>query len=342
MNNIKLLDCTLRDGGLGLDDIQQYGYSCSFTANQISTIYNNLLESNADLIECGSIEISDNDKTKFAIYKNIENISKGAIPLSKRRVALYRGPDTPIEDIPRWTKSLIKNIRVIIRYSELEKSMLFCRDLAAKGYNVFIQPMATARYTDKEIKYMISMANEMKAFAIYFVDSYGYLTYNEIKKYFNLYNKYLKNTIYIGFHAHNNINMAFANAQFFIGLARKENRKAIIDSSCFGMGQGAGNLQTELISNYLNKEVGTKYKIDKILTVCDLLEPLYKLQIWGYSPMYLIPAQNRAAYKFSVALRKRYNYSYPDISECLKDIPDVLRHRYSKENLNALFKLRSE
>ena len=215
MKNIKILDCTLRDGGLGLEDSYKNQISTThFSKKQIYELINHLNKTNIDIIELGSVEISKENKTRFCIYQSIEEVSK-LIPENKSPnqmyVALFRGPDTPIENIPNWNPSLVEGIRVIIRYSELQKSLDFCAALAKKGYKVFVQPMLTMRYTDEELKLIINESNKMGAYACYFVDSYGYMDENDINRFFNYYNDLLNNDILIGFHAHNNMNLAYAN-----------------------------------------------------------------------------------------------------------------------------------
>jgi 4-hydroxy 2-oxovalerate aldolase len=336
---IQLLDCTLRDGGLGLEDSKNY-YSKypSFSEEQRLCISNKLAKSNIDIIELGSIEISKEDKTQFAIYQNIKDISK-QIPQggsNKRFAALYRGPDTPIDEIPKWNKTLCKKNRVIIRYSELQKSIVFCAALAKKGFEVIIQPMVTLRYKEEELIYMIEKANEMQAYALYFVDSYGYMTFDDINRLFALYNSKLNSNIRIGFHAHNNMDMAFANVQHFIELSKKTGRKIIIDSTCFGIGQGAGNLQTERIVPFLNADYRKKYDFNKILEICDILDVLKDDNLWGYSVYRFLPALYKTAYKYAVNMRLKYKLSFSTINQLLRVMPDCLRHRYTPDNLNIL------
>ena len=165
--NIQILDCTLRDGGLGLEDAEKNDLShVRFSENDSRMTAGYLADSAIDIIELGSIEITSDDRTGFCIYKNIEDISK-QMPLKKKQnqmfAALYRGPDTPIEDIPEWNSSLCEAVRVIIRYSELQKSLDFCAALSSKGYKVFVQPMLTMRYTKEEIQLLIEKSNEMNA-----------------------------------------------------------------------------------------------------------------------------------------------------------------------------------
>lgn len=336
MIDIKLLDCTLRDGGLGLEDMSNYDKECHFSSEQKEFIAKLLSKSGIDIIEFGAIEISENDKKKFAIYQSIEEASHYVERLSEKYAILYRGPDTPIEKIPEWNERLIKKIRVIIRYSELKKSIEFCAALANKGYEVFIQPMVTLRYSVDELNYMLQAANDMNAYAMYFVDSYGCMDYDDVTRLFSLYNETLNKNIYIGFHAHNNKDMAFANVQRFLSLALEADRNIIVDSTCLGMGQGAGNFQTELAVSYLNEKYSKHIDFNSILSVCDVIEKFNPETLWGYSIYRLLPALYKTAYKYSVSMRLKYGMSLTEINTILKTMPDDLRQRYTLENLNKI------
>lgn len=339
--SIKILDCTLRDGGLGLEDANRHKISSeSFSSEVQEIIIKKLNRTNLDIIEIGSIELSEDDKTRFAIYQNVRSVS-ARIPAYRNPnsmyVGLFRGPDTPVEDIPEWEPSLVDGLRVIIRYSELDKSLDFCAALAQKGYKVFVQPMLTMRYTKEEIEHILRRSNEMKAYAVYFVDSYGYMQAEDVQHFLYFYDERLDPEIKIGFHAHNNMNLAYANVLSFIGSDIQ--RDLICDSCIIGMGQGAGNLQTELIAPYLRDHYQNEYDYRSILDLCDLIEPYMAESIWGYSVTRLLPALHKTAYKYAISLRKRYKLSFSVIDEVLSMMPEDLRHRYTPENTEKLLKI---
>ncbi len=339
-NKIEVLDTTLRDGGLGLEDAYLNGLGLTvYYPEEVKTIINSLVASNIDIIELGAIEISENDKSCFGIYQNLETISK-LIPYVKPKnqmfVGLYRGPDTPIDDIPNSNSTFIEGVRVILRYSELKKSLEFCAALSKKGYKVFVQPMLTMRYSDDELDMIVKYSNSMNAYAVYFVDSYGYMNNDDVDRLFDYFDQRLNSNIRIGFHAHNNLNLAFANAQHL--LKRTTNRITIFDSCAIGMGQGAGNLQTELFINYLNSQYNKKYDLNSILDVCDIVEGKAKESLWGYSVSRFLPAIYKTAYKYSCALRNTYHFTYREINEFLKKMPDEYRNRYTKQFLSELLK----
>lgn len=334
----QILDCTLRDGGLGLEDAYKNGITDTrFRKDDYLKIITHLRDSRLDIIELGSIEIIPDDRTGFGIYPDVEHISELMPEKSfpeQLFVGLYRGPDTPLEDIPEWRPGLVEGLRVIIRYSEMQKSLDFCAALAEKGYKVFVQPMLTMRYTDEELETIISMSNKMHAYALYFVDSYGYMTPDDVSRLYEFYNKRLDPEIRIGFHSHNNMNMAFANVQHFMKIAG--DRPIIIDSCVTGMGQGAGNLQTELIS-FAPAQSG-RYDYDEVLDVCEIVEHYTDMNAWGYSVTRLLPALYKTAYKYSIVLRNKYHFTYRRINAFMQKMTPAARLRYTPETLEDILR----
>ncbi len=337
---LQILDCTLRDGGQGLEDLNSNGIETEiFTESDKHKIAELVRDSGIDIIEIGCMTGAYQGLEKFAIYENIEPLSK-YLPERTNPNQIYTGlyvdPDTPIDCIPDYSPELVEGIRVILRYSQLQKSIDFCSALVKKGYKMFIQPMLTMRYTDEELKRLVYAANEMGAYALYFVDSFGYMNEKDVERLYRFYSEELDCSVRIGFHAHNNMENALFNARYFIELLNDRNR--IVDSCAIGMGQGAGNLQTEVLVNYLNKNHGTNYDFECILEICDILEKFrsHGMETWGYSPVRLVPAVHDAAYKYAVAMRLKYNMSLVEINRALTGISDDLRHRYTPDNLEKL------
>ncbi len=342
--NVLLLDATLRDGGQGLDDLFNNGFSDKiFVDEKKRETIKHLEDANVDIIELGSIGPSKDSKDQFSIYQNVQDLSK-FLPTKRKPgtmyVGLYIGPDTDVNEIPDWNPSLVEGIRVILRYSELQKSLDYCAVLAKKGYKVFVQPMLTMRYSDKELDLIINSSNAMGAYACYFVDSYGYMEPKDIKRLFDYYDARLDKNIKIGFHAHNNMNLAYSNVLYFVNL--ETDRDMIVDSCATGMGQGAGNMQTELLVPYMNKYLGKQYNLDAVLEVCDYLDTeMIPSNLWGYSVTRLLPAIYKTAYKYALMMRNKYHMSFKEMNSVLRDMPDEFRNRYTKENLLYLIQKRN-
>lgn len=337
--NIQLLDATLRDGGQALEDLSKNRFSDKIFEEETKfSIIKSLEKSKVDIVEIGAMSPSLDDKSKFAIYQNVEELS---MYLPKVRnpqtmfAGLYIGPDTDIQKIPTWNPSLVEGIRVILRYSELQKSLDYCSALAAKGYKVFVQPMLTMRYSDEELDKVLCAANEMKAYACYFVDSYGYMQIEDVKRLFSYYDKRLDKDVKIGFHAHNNMNLAFSNVQYFLDVETE--RGIIVDSCATGMGQGAGNLQTELLLPYLNQKYGKDYDYDSILDICEMLDAkMIPDDLWGYSVARLLPAIYKTAYKYGVIMRNKFHLSFKEMNHVLQDMPDEYRMRFTHQHLDQI------
>lgn len=339
---ILLLDATLRDGGQGLDDLYNNGFSDKiFTDEKKRETIKHLEDANVEIIELGAMGPSKDSKDKFSIYQDVQDLSK-FMPTERKTgtmyVGLYIGPDTDVNDIPDWNPSLVDGVRVILRYSELQKSLDYCAALAKKGYKVFVQPMLTMRYTDEELDLIINSSNAMEAYACYFVDSYGYMEPKDIKRLFDYYDARLNKDIKIGFHAHNNMNLAYSNVQYFINL--NTDRGLIVDSCATGMGQGAGNMQTELLVPYMNEHFDKQYDLEAILEVCDYLDTeMIPANFWGYSVTRLLPAVYKTAYKYALMMRNKYHLTFKDMNIVLREMPDELRNRYTLQNMEEALKV---
>lgn len=343
-DNIQVLDCTLRDGGQGLESRFASGIPVqSFTDSEKIKIAELTRDSGVDIVEIGCMSKSCIGRERFAIYENIQSLSQflpKSINQNQLFTGLYIDPDTPLNEIPDYSPELVEGIRVIIRYSQLQQSIDFCAGLAKKGYKVFIQPMLTMRYTDDELMFLISAANDMGAYAMYIVDSFGYMLPKDLDRLYHFYDERLDQNIRIGFHGHNNMDCAFHNVMHLVeNLA---NRKCIVDACATGMGQGAGNMQSEVLVHYFNSNFGTNYNIDCILEVCDLLNKFSERssETWGYSPIQFVSVIHQASYKYAVAMKTDYHMSLVDIHHVLFYLKEDMRHRYTKENLKILLEMK--
>lgn len=118
--------------------------------------------------------------------------------------------------------------------------------MADKAKN-FVQVIVSLGYSDEELLNLIKKVNRIRPYAFYTVDSFGTMKNKDLIRTF--YN--LEQHIYIGYHAHNNMQLAYSNAQTLAEIPTK--RELIIDSSILGMGRGTGNLNTKIFVVYLNK-----------------------------------------------------------------------------------------
>lgn len=286
MERIRILDCTLRDGG--------YCNNWNFGFENIKKITLSLAEANIDIIECGFLTNRVDYKKDSSKFTDIRQIGE-VIPENrdgKLFVCMINYGEYNAEDLPDYNGEYVDGIRVAFNKRNINEALKLCQGIQAKGYKVFVQAMVSLEYTDEEFLDLIKKCNELGVYAFYIVDSFGAMKTKELIRMFYLVENNLNEDIYIGYHSHNNMQLAYANAQSLANIQTK--RQIIIDSSVFGMGRGAGNLNTELFVEYMNDYVDSRYRLKPILTIIDdVLNKFYQENYWGYSlPNYLSASHN--------------------------------------------------
>lgn len=330
MKKIIALDCTLRDGG--------YCNQWKFTENNIKKIINGLIAAKIDIIECGFLTKKvkyDVDKTKFT---NIEQVSK-FIPQHgniTNFVLMLNYGEYEVKDIPECKDSPIDGIRIAFHKKDRFEAIKVCRKIKEKGYSVFLQPMVSMLYSDAEFIEMIKEANAIKPYAFYIVDSFGTMDKRILAHYYEIVEDNLDSDIFVGFHSHNNLQSAFANAQ---SLEEKEtNRTIIIDSSVYGMGRGAGNLNSELFLNELNTKVGAKYAIKPLLQIMDdILNRFYEESPWGYSLSNYLSAVHMIHPNYAGYLSEKKTLKAEDIDEIFSLIDPDKGVEYDEQYIKDLY-----
>ena len=162
--------------------------------------------------------------------------------------------------------------------------------------------------------------NEIEPYAFSIVDTYGLLDDRKLKNYFYLIDNNLLPSIKIGYHAHNNFQLAFSNSIKF--LATDTTRRIIVDSTVYGMGKSAGNTASELIAMHMNERYGTDYDINQILEILDTdLMAIYKKHFWGYKYIFYISAMQKCHPNYVQCLLDKKTLSVTSINEILSRIP---------------------
>jgi 4-hydroxy 2-oxovalerate aldolase len=173
-------------------------------------------------------------------------------------------------------KTPIKGVRVAAYPYEYPKAISLIENLTSKGYEVFLNLMASSEITEAQYTILENWKNKEILEAVNFADSFGSYTPSDIPKYISK----LKGLGFksIGFHSHNNLQMAFANA-----LRAIEEGATYIDASILGMGRGSGNLPVEIFLGYLEKEGHLKYNTVPYLDVIErFFNDLFNKYSWGY------------------------------------------------------------
>ena len=171
---------------------------------------------------------------------------------------------------------------------------------------------------------------------LYIVDSFGEMKKSDLTRLYYLVEHNLKESIKIGFHSHNNIQLAYSNAQTLVDM--HTNRELIIDSSVYGMGRGAGNLNTELFVEYLNENNGANYDLKPLLTIIDeILNDFYQRNYWGYSLPNYISATHHAHPNYASYLDDKKTLTVENMNEIFDLIEDDKRVSFDKDYIEDLY-----
>jgi 4-hydroxy 2-oxovalerate aldolase len=146
----------------------------------------------------------------------------------------------------------------------------------------------------------------------------------------------LDSKIALCFHSHNNLQLSFSNAQCLI--KNSNNREVIIDSTVFGMGRGAGNLCTELLTQYINDNHDERYNIIPILKVIDeQINPIFAKTPWGYSVPYYLAATNNCHPNYAKYLVDKQTLPVEMINFLLRMIPVPKRSMYDVDLIKQIY-----
>lgn len=330
MGNIKVLDCTLRDGG--------YCNQWQFGFDNIKTIVSGLTESGIDIIECGFLtnRVEYNpDISKFSTIGEVSNV----IPSDRKEsmyVCMMNFGEYELEAIPPYDGTSVDGIRVAFHKKNMHEAIELCYGLKEKGYAVFMQAMVSLSYTDEEFLELIRLSNELNPYAFYIVDSFGVMKRKDLIRLFYEVEHNLKNGIIIGYHSHNNLQLAYSNAQALVDI--RTNKDIVLDSSIFGMGRGAGNLNTELFVEYLNDTIGSHYVLKPLLTIVDeILNDFYQQNYWGYSLPNYLSAKHNAHPNYAGWLDARKTLTIDNMDDIFMLMDDEKKKEYDKGYIESLY-----
>jgi 4-hydroxy 2-oxovalerate aldolase len=329
MNNISILDCTLRDGG--------YINDFCFGKKTIIDIIDKLSQAPVEIIECGFLVSRANDEDK-SLFCSVEAIKK-YLGIKKQHilyVAMIQYGAISNEEIAPCDGTSIDGIRLTFHEHEIDGAFRLGKELLRKGYKVCMQPVGTTTYTDASLLDLIKRINDMNPFAFYMVDTLGAMYKKDILRMFYLIDHNLNKNIALGFHSHNNLQLSFSNAQELILL--NATRNIILDASVFGMGRGAGNLCTELLIQYINENITRKYDLMPILEIIDkYIQSLYTKYSWGYSVPYYIASIYNCHPNYASYLLNKHTITVQEIHAIISMIDENNRSLYDESYISDLY-----
>ena len=304
---IKILDATLRDGGL----VNNFYFTDEF----VRDLYKANVKAGVDYMEFGykaSKEIFDVDKFgkwKFCNEDDIREIVGDNVSDLKISIMADVGRCDYKNDIVNRSDSAVDMVRVATYINTMPAAIEMIEDANRKGYETTCNIMAISNANETDIDIALEMLGKSCVDGIYIVDSYGSIYPEQMRviadKYVEVGEKYGKE---IGIHAHNNQQLAFANT--IESVSRGVN---FLDATMSSMGRGAGNCAMELLLGFLKNP---KYNLFPVLQFIE--KHIAKLQqdgvVWGYDIPYLLTGRLNqhpsAAIDFTKEKRKDYSEFY--------------------------------
>ncbi len=310
---IKVLDCTIRDGGL----MNNHDFEPRF----VREVYRALSEAGVDYMEMGYknskklFSPKEYGLWKFCDDDEIRKVTKGI--KSNTKISIMVDVDrVELEDVKPKSESPVDMIRTATYVKDIDKAIFMTNHFADKGYETTINIMAISRDQGAELDEALhQIEEESKVNVVYIVDSFGSLYQESTERLVKLFRDILK-TREVGFHGHNHQQLAFGNT--IEAIIHDAN---YLDGTVYGIGRAAGNCPLELLIGFLKNP---KFDIRPIL---DLISkefiPLRNKIEWGYLIPYAISGMMNVHPKAAMALRKSHKKEdYREFYESLID-PDL-------------------
>jgi 4-hydroxy 2-oxovalerate aldolase len=298
---IKVLDCTIRDGGL----MNNHNFDFRF----VREVYKAISAAGLDYMEIGYrnskrlFSTKDYGAWKFCDDDEIRRVIEGIDSKTKISIMVDVGR-VDMEDINPASQSPVKMIRVATYVKDIDKAIYMVNHIAEKGYETTINIMAISKDQGPELDDALrQIENESRVNVVYIVDSFGALYQEPVESLVKRFKAILK-TREIGFHGHNHQQLAFSNT--IEAIIHDAN---YLDATIYGIGRAAGNCPLELLVGFLKNP---KFDLRPILDVISQeFIPLSKKIEWGYVIPYAIAGMMNEHPKAAMALRgsdKKENY----------------------------------
>ena len=324
MKSIVNLDCSFRDGG--------YYNDWSFNLKDINLYLRNISKTNIRYVEIG-FRFCDKKNSGLTAYSNDKFLNKLKYDKKIKIGVMINAADFILNDKIEFSKlnktfpncKNINFIRIAFHYKDLNNVQIICRFFSKFKIEVMLNLMQVSELKLSSFIKTIKIINPLKVHAFYIADSFGSLRPIDIKNFSKILKKYCKSKI--GFHAHDNLSLAYQNAKIAI-----KNNFDYLDSTMLGMGRGAGNLKTEEIYKFLykNDKKGLKKIFDINKRIFKKLKETYK---WGTNNYYRFAAIKSIHPSYVQELLNNKVYQRKNYLNILKSLANINSKKYNPKYL---------
>ncbi|MEI8243619.1 MAG: aldolase catalytic domain-containing protein [bacterium] len=281
--DIKVLDCTIRDGGLMNNS--------KFDDKFVRAVYDTCIAAGVDYMELGykgARRLYSADEFgcwKFCSEDDVRRIVGDAPSSVKISVMADVDRTDYREDIPPKSQSVIDMYRVATYIHQIPAAVEMIQAIHDQGYETSVNLMAISVVQEQDLDEALALLCHTDVDVIYLVDSYGSLYSEEIQALTRKYRQYAEAAgKKVGIHTHNNQQLAYANTIEALILGA-----SYLDVTLGGLGRGAGNCPTELLLGFLKNP---KYHLRPVMhCLRDHVMPMREKITWGYDIPYMLTGQ---------------------------------------------------
>ena len=316
---MKLLDCTLRDGG--------YYTNWSFDDDFVKRLVGSLNKAGVDIIEMGYKSplkggkyrkcndsfireiVGDLHDTDLAFMIDAKDFINGDVDVKLLKSIVKPSSESPFT-----------YCRLAITPQQIKEALIMIDLLDGLGYKVIVNVMRVSLLKDLEIRKFCNSLSKTKVVALYFADSFGSLLPDRVKELVEIFKETGKD---IGIHTHDNLGLAFANS-----LCAVDNDVKYVDGTLTGMGRGVGNVRTEQLLTY--------YRLpNNSLTdfISNVMIPMKNKYGWGWNHNYMLTGMYEIHPTYCQRLQS-LPIEDSKVQEILKNIPDEDKTSFKEDYVN--------
>ena len=333
---MKILDCTLRDGG--------YYTSWDFAQADAEKLVLSLSKAGIDIIEIGYKSLAnnafyglfkychedmlrflaDNHDAEYSFMIDAKEFVKTGDEICKREL------DGIIKD---KTRSFFDWVRIATYFSTIEAMPALATYFSDKGYKVSLNLMGGSLISRDQLLRALEIAEKCHLSAFYFSDSFGSFYPEEVIRHLRFIRQHYPGEV--GLHLHDNQGLAYAN-----GVAAVGEGIDFIDTTVLGMGRGAGNLATDQLLQFCKEKLGMeRYNPSQLLGIINnFIFPLKQQYKWGQSFAYMLSGLKNIHPTYCQELNDENRYTIAQVHQILERIPDENRNKFNRNVLNRAIK----
>lgn len=326
--DIKLLDCTLRDGS--------HVNKGDFKYETIITTISGLVQSGIDFVELGFLRDCNYNKD-VSYYTDIRQ-AECLLPDNTKNTefSVMCRPDWySFDKYFKFTSGKIKYIRIAFHGKDLDLALKFAQMARENGFKIAFNPVNVTGYKEPDLRAILRKIAAFSPYSINIVDTFGALYPDTLESILSTFADIVPGEIIIGLHPHENLSQSLANSIRYLEFTQSRGQ-AILDSSLMGMGRIPGNMPTEIIMDYLNKRHSKQYELKPVVNLIEkCILPVREKYSWGYNPYFFLSAIHNVNRTYAEYLSEK-GLSLNETAAVIKKIPDEEKNLFNNKIADIL------